>query len=747
MLPVLLLLALVSSAIATAAGIPANHYLQQVLEHAAENTPRFLAIEQPEVFDFHLWQAHEFQDRLMKWKDKYPDLVRVTTSQEAYGLPRAGGKDDCLFAEGDGCPNFILTMQDFVVHPENSESSNSLPEVFWSGCLHGNERVGPTAVMEAMTLLLEAATCEAKPNHSNHEKESWATELAEAKECRQALQDKGIDDLQRRWLARLVTTRRIVMTPTTNALGYARNHREEGAIDPNRDFPYDLEQANLCMQTIAGRTVNEIYREHMFQMALTFHGGMEVVAYEWGAPTWLNHLSPDDEAQKQVASAYSKFGGGWSNSKPYNYGNMNDEVYYVRGGMEDWAYAASWDPDRVIQCQPETFGGYPAEKTVYNNSTLRVFNMLIETSQQKAPRKSELGSSLDILNRDTSGNGHVSRNVRLALLAADLVQPYVSIVGVNNLALSDDVVPLTKRGGQTCQTSKAVTVPGNAGEVAIEWTVGGAISIDETEVWYAKWDDIPKGQIDCLTQPDSMTGFTKGTIIEANNGTGAFSRAGSHPSPDFSKTGTLPSLGPLFRATIVIPDGLETMDKLVVIALARVDKDWANPPANVAPNVSPQSHVANARTNPDWYHESAGKVIKGRVDWYSIPLTIVIGAYEDSIGKQGDQQVNTIEFKSRSGDSTGISKGGVRPKSADTEQMWFPVSGWGILLGSLLIWSCGFCVLTVIRQGRRTGTRAKRSDVVGEDDGFVFDAKPYSDALAGEEEEESDDEIEFGTLA
>ncbi|MGK3736584.1 MAG: hypothetical protein ACI8RD_010607 [Bacillariaceae sp.] len=89
------------------------------------------------------------------------------------------------------------------------------------------------------------------------------------------------------------------------------------------------------MQTIAGRTANEIYREHMFQLALTFHAGMEVVAYEWGAPSWLDHLSPDDEAQAAIGGAYSRYGAGWSKSKPYKYGTMNDEVYFVRGGMED----------------------------------------------------------------------------------------------------------------------------------------------------------------------------------------------------------------------------------------------------------------------------------------------------------------------------------------------------------------------------------------------------------------------------
>jgi len=172
-------------------------------------------------------------------------------------------------------------------------------------------------------------------------------------------------------------TTRVVILPSANALGYYRNTREEGNVDPNRDFPFDLTDPSKCMQTIAGRTLNEVFREHMIQLSLTFHGGMEVVANEWGATTFLNYDSPDDTAQHDIASAYSQYGGGWTESHNYEFGTMNDLVYYVRGGMEDWAYAASWDPERVIQCKPTQFNGYPVEKTRYNNSTLRVFNMLL----------------------------------------------------------------------------------------------------------------------------------------------------------------------------------------------------------------------------------------------------------------------------------------------------------------------------------------------------------------------------------
>ena len=112
----------------------------------------------------------------------------------------------------------------------------------------------------------------------------------------------------------------------------------EDGRDPNRDFPYDYDDPKLCMRTIAARTINEIFREHMFQLALTFHGGMEVVAYEWGAPSWMRHFSPDHEAQFQIGGAYSLYGGSFPSSHAYDYGTMNDKVYPVKGGMEDCTF-------------------------------------------------------------------------------------------------------------------------------------------------------------------------------------------------------------------------------------------------------------------------------------------------------------------------------------------------------------------------------------------------------------------------
>lgn len=727
---------------------------------------------------FHIWTSHQIHEKLLAWQEEYPNLVRVVSAQDEYGLPRSGGSRDCPFDEGgDGCLHYVMTIQDFVAHPEGSESSNHLPELLWSGALHGNERVGPTAVMEAAALLLEAATCESKPykpHQQKHKEESFQEELQDAKTCRNALIQRGISDKHRQWLARLVTTRRLVVVPTANALGYFRNQRTEERIDPNRDFPYDVLDPTQCMQTIAGRTFNEVFRQHMFQLSLTFHGGTEVIAYEWGkqtlttntmnpfrvlqnvrrlflcfvvagAPTYLGKLSPDDTAQAEIAKAYSRFAGSFGSTKKYDVGTMNDKVYYVRGGMEDWAYAGSWDPDRVIECAPKTYDPYPAHKTVYNNSTLRVYNILVEASHQKIPSQSKLGTSENVLDMNTNGNGHISRNIRLSLSAHDLVEPYVAIVGVNDLALSDDIIPLTNR---SCNTIKTVMIPKNVPRVEIEFTVGGALTINQTQLWFAKSSDVPDGTMDCLMQPSLeaiQAAFTLAEPIGDATGTGFLSETGSQPHPSVTKTDTEPSLGPLFRASLSLPK-MGKGDSITVIASARVDQGWTTlPTASFGPNVPPQAHIVNARTNPDWNHESEGKFVKGRLDWFSIPIKIVVGDYKDSVGSQAGKEISTIEVSNRFGRTTGQAQGGIAPSKPREEK---PTVGWKAMavLGS----GCAALVLAIamVLMRRRNDRMAHRAMVQ------AYDANGTSAAFEGdmemtdyaEDEEFSDEDDEAGTL-
>jgi hypothetical protein len=734
-----------SSATAASSGLP------PFLSRAAEQRRREQKEAPPEpkilIQEYELWEPQEIRERVMRWADHYSDFVHVTTSQDAYGLPTAGGATDCPFdLNVTGCLNYILTIQDYDTHPEGSDSSNRLPEVLWSGEVHGNEQVGPTAVLEAAQLLMDAATCEAHPRREIRVKDpaAWDNELTRAQTCRQEMKAYDITDSQRQWLARLVTTRRIVIVPTANALGYFRKVREEDMVDPNRDFPYDLTKPDECMVTVAARTLNEVFREHMFQLSLTFHGGMEVVGYEWGAPSWDQQDSPDDTAQSAISTAYSRYGGGWSTSAPYKHGPMNDVVYPVRGGMEDWAYAASWDPERVIQCQPTTFGGYPKEKTTYNNSTLRVFNMLVETSNKKIPNKNDLGTSLNLLDGQSEGNGHVARNIRLALLAADLVEPYLSIVGVNELTMSDDIVPLARREGLSCQWTNLVSIPANSGKVTLQWTVGGALQIDATQILYAKWSDIPEDVLDCATDDAAgLEAYMKaGSPISTTSGAGRFA---SGPTEHFS-------------ASIDISEGFQPLDKIVVIAKARVDQSWRDQGTKVAPNIPPQSHVVNARTDPSWRHESAGKVIQGRLEWISIPLTITI---------RGDSsEIETVEASNRFGridipDTRGRAEPSDRAGPTKTEAIrpgstppvtFDPVTGTEKLLAFLVF--AGITVGLAVgaraylreqaRRGRRTRVREFIEDPSAPSPGLKFKKKNGGKVGYNDIPDHTNGEVEMG---
>jgi hypothetical protein len=230
--------------------------------------------------DFEYLNAQDIYHELQMLATKYPDFVTLTSSQTAYGLSAAGSTLDCPFDQSvSGCANWILTIEDKTAHvnPATSSSDNrnqswkELPEVFLSGCLHGNERIGPTAVTETAILLVEAAACEAsmQPSSSLYNTTSNNTKKLGISDCVIDLWEKwGIevnDKNTRQWLARLVSTRRIVAVPTANALGYYQNERRENGIDPNRDFPFDLDpndpsqNYSKCMQTIAVSTVQFVF--------------------------------------------------------------------------------------------------------------------------------------------------------------------------------------------------------------------------------------------------------------------------------------------------------------------------------------------------------------------------------------------------------------------------------------------------------------------------------------------------------
>ena len=86
--------------------------------------------------------------------------------------------------QGTGCNNYVLILHDKEAYPDDSDLEvaeegadqylkledwkeasgwSYIPDVFLSGAVHGNERVGKTSLIEMSELLVEAAHCESMP--------------------------------------------------------------------------------------------------------------------------------------------------------------------------------------------------------------------------------------------------------------------------------------------------------------------------------------------------------------------------------------------------------------------------------------------------------------------------------------------------------------------------------------------------------------------------------------------------------
>lgn len=235
------------------------------------------------------------------------------SAQDRYGTPSPGlcrGEDDAQVP----CKQWFLTISNTTSAPAGSVAASERPQVFFSGNLHGDEWVGPPTLLELAELLVHGAL----PGPGFHP-----------------------------WLSRLVNTRTIVILVVSNPLGYDSSppDRAEHGNDPNRDFPFEQAPAK-CMLTTVARAINEAWREHIFQLAITFHGGMRAISYEWGAPNHeLEDESPDDAAQADLGITMRDIAGSF-NGWEYPVDRINSLVYSVHGGMEDWSYGGACSADR-----------------------------------------------------------------------------------------------------------------------------------------------------------------------------------------------------------------------------------------------------------------------------------------------------------------------------------------------------------------------------------------------------------------
>lgn len=210
-------------------------------------------------------------------------------------------------------------------------------QVYISGALHGNEILGPNVAYYLIEFLLSNYNVDPQIN-------------------------------------RLFKEREIIITPMTNAVGYHYFEREERinsdvpefknnprrqngikSFDINRDFPYNTQSSN-CLNTIAGRVVHEIHTQNVIVSTITFHGGTNVIGYSWGSYNRVTHVkrkmvsweAPDFQAIDSLGRIMKNEAGGVIHKNQmtideYILGDMTSTVYPVKGGLEDWVYAAGWD--------------------------------------------------------------------------------------------------------------------------------------------------------------------------------------------------------------------------------------------------------------------------------------------------------------------------------------------------------------------------------------------------------------------
>ncbi len=454
---------------------------------------------------------------LQAFEATYPGLVEHFTAQDAYGLPTV--------------PDGALNLEQHILRITNESLGLDKPEVLLVGVQHGDEIVSLEVCLETARLLLE----------------SYGTDP---------------------WLTELVDRREIYMVPLANPWGFNRGVRSspggEGNEDMNRDHPYDRCTGGFCsdedsLSTVGGRAIHELARRHLFRVMLDLHGGIEIIIHPWGTPLHQmgNTESPDSTAHTELGLRMQTYGGPYNGLSPV--GTSNDLLGAVHGPLDDTGYATSWD---VANSDP-----------LWPTDGWRAATYTIEISNQKQPPQSTLGGDAELLVPGGSEDGYVPKNLRVALAAIDIVEPYV--LWTNRAA-----IPATVGTGEP---------------VTVEWEVRGCFEVDETRVRYG-------------TDPDPLANFSAQTAAQQQT-TG---------TPCFQTPTT-------FSADVTFT----TEGTYYLTPAARVDSSLLNQNNPTPPGTPPQTWLVRSRTEDCLLIMNAVEpteinTVTGQVFWGAAPLAIEV---------------------------------------------------------------------------------------------------------------------------
>lgn len=237
---------------------------------------------------------------------------------------------------------------------------------------------------------------------------------------------------------------RIMLLPMANVNGIYHQTREEksetqGYLDPNRDFPFDTAAGIKCFKTSTALLIDAIFRKNLIVGCITFHGGDNSISYPWGNFAHQSKSESGDHiAFREIAKMMAEAG---SNNpsmgvQTYSTGTMQNTVYSVHGGFEDWAYGASFEKQNINKkCglfdNPSV--GLFKDNIQYDLTSNRAFIYLIEAGHNKIPPEISLGNDLPLVSQNKYKGkwGHVTRNIHLSLRFAQTMKPHAVLAKIN----------------------------------------------------------------------------------------------------------------------------------------------------------------------------------------------------------------------------------------------------------------------------------------------------------------------------
>jgi len=544
----------------------------------------------------------EIREGLYRLARENPRHLEVFTAASRFGLPQRGL---CRATVRDATPNKPCEI--VIAEVGERPIDRQRPQLIVVGSIHGDERLGAVVAFNLVRLMMERRRTDS-------------------------------------WVARLVKTRLITVVAMPNPLGYDRSMRFEETddvkgpvelVDPNADFPYAETNSSKCFRSVTARAINELFKSRLYRLGLIFHAGNNFIGYSWGDREHCNlsettnnddpgdplhgryeectsqWQSPDDVAFHQLATHLSTFAGALPDLSSYRVGALNDPdiLNPLDGGIADWAYSASFRPNRERRtCNPYTSGGYSSARSIPTEFSNRCLAFVVVTGGSNQLSSKQLGTSsgLYVTSAD-HGNGAVPRTLRLALMATDLVEPYVFFLDV--------------KGSRPGRVSNGIA--------RFKWSVGGAFTVGET---FLEFESVGGS----TTVHFNTTAQTGGSMWAQNNGMDGYERRfndeGGVLMYSFARGA---SARWAYSESVPVSRYLPKGGRLRVRAVAMVDPAWAESvgfsraaesldksgPVNISSSLGgpqpPLSLMVRSRSDPSFLATNGGFEVHGSNRFFS----------------------------------------------------------------------------------------------------------------------------------